>query len=173
VKTNSLNTQFQRREKESENASRRENTLQLLRGSWLSWLGLLWEKVVVNVWKDTTLGDGNVAKKLVQLLVVSDGELQMSWDDTGLAVVTSSVTGQFENFGSEVLEDGGKVDWSTSTNTLSVVALSQETMDTTDWESETGLSRAGLGLLARAGLSTGRFSSSHFERLRDLGFEKG
>jgi len=167
VKTNSLNTQVK-----SENASRRENTLQLLRGSWLSWLGLLWEKVVVDVWKDTTLGDGDVTKKLVQLLVVSDGELQMSWDDTGLAVVTSGVTGQFEDFGSEVLEDGGEVDWSTSTNTLSVVALSQETMNTTNWESETGLSRAGLRLLARAGLSTGRFSSSHFERLRDLGFEK-
>jgi len=144
-----------------------------LRSSWLSWLGLLWEKVVVNVWKDTTLGNGDVTKKLVQLLIVSDGKLQVSWDDTGLAVVTSGVTSQFEDFGSEVLEDGGEVDWSTSTNTLSVVALSQETVNTTDWEGETGLSRAGLGLLARAGLSTGRLSSSHFVGLRDLVFEKG
>jgi len=128
---------------------------------------------VVDVWEDTTLGDGDVTKKLVQLLVVSDGELQVSWDDTGLAVVTGGVTGQLEDFGSEVLEDGSEVDWGTSTDTLSVVALSQETMDTTDWESETGLSRAGLGLLARAGLSTGRFSSSHFVGLRALRLKKG
>lgn len=72
---------------------------------------------MVNVWKNTTLGDGDVSEKLVQLLIVSDGELQMSWDDTGLAVVTGGVSGQLEDFGSEVLEDSGEVDWSTSTNT--------------------------------------------------------
>ena len=72
---------------------------------------------MVNVWKDTTLGDGDVTKKLVQLLVVSDGKLQVSWDDTGLAVVTSGVTSQFEDFGSEVLKDGSEVDWGTSTDT--------------------------------------------------------
>jgi len=126
----------------------------------------------MNVWKDTTLGDGDVTEKLVQFLIVSDCELQMSWDDTGLAVITGGVTGQFEDFGSEVLEDGGEVNWSSSTNTLSVVALSQETMDTSNWESKTGLSGTSLRLLARAGLSTGRFSSSHFERLKGFGFLK-
>ena len=51
--------------------------------------------------------------------------------------------------------------WSTSTNTLSVVALLQETVDTTDGELETGLRGTGLGLaglttsLARRGLATG------------------
>ena len=49
---------------------------------------------------------------------------------------------------------------SASTDTLGVVALLQETVDTTDWELETSLGRAGLGLggvagggLARLGLS--------------------
>jgi len=95
----------------------------------------------VNVGKDTTLGDGNVAQKLVQLLIVSDGELKMTGDDTGLLVVAGSVTSQLEDFGSEVLKDGSEVDGSTGTDTLSVVALSEETVDTTNRESETSLGR--------------------------------
>ncbi|CAG1988439.1 unnamed protein product [Fusarium graminearum] len=63
----------------------------------------------------------------------------MTGDDTGLLVVASSVTSQLEDFSSEVLEDGSEVDGSTGTDTLSVVALSEETVDTTDRESETSL----------------------------------
>ena len=93
----------------------------------------------MDVWQNTTLCDCDVTEQLVQLLIVSDGELQVTWDDTGLLVVASCVTGQLENFGSEVLKNGSEVDGSTSTNTLGVVALSQQTVDTTDWECETGL----------------------------------
>ena len=93
----------------------------------------------MNVGEDTTLGDGNVSEKLVQLLIVPDGELEMTGDDTGLLVVAGSVTGQLENLSSEVLKDGSEVDGGTSTDTLGVVALAEETVDTTDWESETGL----------------------------------
>ena len=67
----------------------------------------------MDVGENTTLGDGDVSEKLVQLLVVADGELQVTGDDTGLLVVTSGVTGQLEDFGSEVLEDGSEVDGST------------------------------------------------------------
>lgn len=67
---------------------------------------------LVNVGQYTTLCDCDVAEQLVQLLVVSDGELKMTWDDTGLLVVTSSVTGQFEDFSSQVLEDSCEVDGS-------------------------------------------------------------
>ena len=38
--------------------------------------------------------------------------------------------------------------WGTSTNALGVVALLEETVDTTDGELETGLGRAALGLAA-------------------------
>jgi hypothetical protein len=96
-------------------------------------------RTLVNVGEDTTLGDGDVSEKLVQLLIVPDGELEMTGNDTGLLVVASSVTGQLENLSSEVLKDGSEVDGSTSTDTLSVVALAEETVDTTDGESETGL----------------------------------
>jgi len=116
----------------------------------------------VNVGKDTTLSDCDVTQKLVQLLIVSDGELEMARDDTGLLVVASSVASQLEDFGSKVLKDGSEVDRSTSTDTLSVVALAEETVDTTDWECETSLGRSGLSSLGARGLAT-RFAASHFE----------
>ena len=68
---------------------------------------------LVDVGEDTALGDCDVAEKLVQLLVVADGELEMTRDDTGLLVVTSGVTGQLEDLSSQVLEDGSEVDGST------------------------------------------------------------
>lgn len=94
---------------------------------------------LVNVGKNTALSDCDVAEQLVQLLVVPDGELEMTGDDTGLLVVTSSIASQLEDLGCEVLEDSGQVDRSAGTNTLSVVALAKQTMDTTDRECQTGL----------------------------------
>lgn len=100
---------------------------------------LKWELTLVNVGEDTTLGDGDMAQKLVQLLIVSDGELKVTGNDTGLLVVSGSVASQLEDFSGEVLKNSGEVDGSTGTDTLSVVALSQETVDTTDRERETSL----------------------------------
>ena len=97
---------------------------------------------LVDVWKDTTLGDGNVTEELVQLFVVADGELKVTGDNTGLLVVTRGVAGQFENFGSQVLENGCEIDGSTSTDTLGIVTLAEKTVNTTDGESQTGLGRS-------------------------------
>jgi hypothetical protein len=99
-------------------------------------LSLLWEQDGVDVWQDTTLGDSDISKQFVQLLIVSNGELQVTWNDTRLLVVSGSVSSQLEDFGAEVFQDGGEVDWGTSSNTLSIVSLSQETVDTSDWELE-------------------------------------
>jgi hypothetical protein len=52
--------------------------------------------------KDTTLRDDDVTEKLVELLVVSDGELEVSRDDSRLLVVPGSVTGELEDLGGEV-----------------------------------------------------------------------
>ena len=98
----------------------------------------------MNVGEDTTLGDCDVTEKLVQFLIVADGELEMTGDDTGLLVVTSSVASQLEDFSSKVLKDGSQVDWGTGTDTLSIVALAEETVDTTDWECETSLGRSAV-----------------------------
>ena len=95
----------------------------------------------MNVGKHTALGDGDVAEKLVQLLIVPDGELEMAGDDTSLLVVTSSVASQLEDFGSEVLEDSSKVDGSAGTDPLSVVALAEKTVDTTNRERQASLGR--------------------------------
>jgi len=96
----------------------------------------------VNVGEDTTLGDGDVAEKLVQLLIVADGELEVTGNDTGLLVVASGVASKLEDFGSQVLKDGSEVDGSAGTDTLSVVALAEETVDTANGECETSLGRA-------------------------------
>ena len=68
---------------------------------------------LVNIGEDTTLGNGDVSEKLVQLLIVADGKLEMAGNDTRLLVVTGGVAGKFENLSREVLEDCGKVDGST------------------------------------------------------------
>ena len=66
-------------------------------------LGLLWEKDSLDVWKDTTLSNGNFSKKFVQFFVISDGELKMSWNNSGLLVIT--VASEFKNFSGQVLHD--------------------------------------------------------------------
>lgn len=68
------------------------------------------ELTLVDVGEDTALGDRDVAEQLVQLLVIADGELQVTRDDTGLLVVASGVASQLEDFSSQVLKDGCEVD---------------------------------------------------------------
>ena len=43
------------------------------------------------------------------LLIVTDGELQVSWHDTLLFVIASSITGELEDFSRKVFEDSSKV----------------------------------------------------------------
>lgn len=100
--------------------------------------GLLWQKNSLDVGEDTTLGDGDSGQELVQLFVVTDGQLQMSWDDPGLLVVAGSVSCQFEDLCCKILHDGCQINWCPCSDTITIVALSQETMDTTDWELESG-----------------------------------
>jgi hypothetical protein len=137
--------------------------LKLLRQGLASLASLLGQEVLVDVGKDTTLGDGDVSEKLVQLLIVPDGELQVTGDDTGLLVVAGGVASQFEDFGGQVLEDSGQVDGRTGTDTLGVVSLTEETVDTADGERETSLRRTRLRVLGTARLATGFAAASHFD----------
>ena len=105
---------------------------------------LLGEKDGLDVGQDTTLGDGDSREKFVQLLVITDGELKMSWDDSGLLVVTGSVASEFEDLSSEVLHDGSQVDWCTSTYTFSIVALAEKTVDTSNGELKSSPGATGL-----------------------------
>ena len=114
----------------------------------------------MDVGKNTSLGDGGAVEKLVQLLVVADGKLDVTGDDAGLLVVTSGVSGQLENLSGQVLDDGGEVDGGASSDAASVASLLQEAVNASDGELQTGLLGTGLrcGFLSSAA-SAASFSS--------------
>ena len=120
-------------------------------------LGLLGEEHSLDVGEDTTLGNGDTGEELVQFLVITDGELEMTGDDPGLLVVTGSIASELKNLSSEVLHNGSKVHWGTSTYTLGIVALAEETVDTSHGELESSTAGPGLCLsLDLASLATSR-----------------
>jgi hypothetical protein len=96
--------------------------------------GLLWQQDGLDVWQNSTLSDGDSGQELVQLFVVTDCQLQVTGDNSGLLVVTGGISCQLENFSCQVFHDCSQVDWSSGTNAFSVVSLTQQAMDTTDWE---------------------------------------
>jgi hypothetical protein len=67
----------------------------------------------MNVGQDTTLRNGDMSEKLVQFLIVADGELEMTGDDTSLLVVSGGVASQLEDFSRKIFENGSEVDRST------------------------------------------------------------
>ena len=97
-------------------------------------LGLLGEEDSLDVGEDTALGDGHTGKQLVQLLVVTDGQLEVTGDDPGLLVVAGSVAGQLKDLSCQVLHDGCKVDWSSSTYAFGIISFAEESVDTTNRE---------------------------------------
>lgn len=44
------------------------------------------------------------------LFIVSNGELQVTRNDTLLLVITSGIAGKLEDFGSEIFENGSEID---------------------------------------------------------------
>lgn len=109
-------------------------------------LALLGQKNGLNVGEDTTLGDGDTREKLVQLFIVADGELEMTGNDPRLLVVSGSVPSQLKNFSSQVLHDGSQVHGGTSSHTLSVVSLAEETVDPSHGELKPSPAAAALAL---------------------------
>ena len=106
---------------------------------------LLGQEDALDVGNHTTLRDGDVGQKSVELLVVLDGELKVPRDDPGLLVVPGSVPGELEDLSGEVLHDGGEVDTSSGPNILRVTALLEKTVDPGDGKLQT--SAAGARLL--------------------------
>ena len=109
-------------------------------------LRLLGQKHRLDVGQHTSLGDGDSGEQLVQLLVIADGQLKVTGDDPGLLVVTGSISSQLKDLSSEVLHDSSHVDWSTSTNTGSIVTLAEETVDTSNGELESSTAGSALCL---------------------------
>ena len=103
----------------------------------------------MDVRKNTAGSDGGILKESVELLVVSDSELDVSWDDSGLLGVLGGVSSELENLSSEILKDGSKVDGSASTNSGGRSVLLEESSNSTNGELETG--SGGLGHGSRSG----------------------
>jgi hypothetical protein len=111
---------------------------------------LLGKQDSVNVGENTSTGNGNSSEKTVQLFIVLDGKSDVTGYDTALLVVTGGVSGEFEDLGAKVFEDGGEVDRGSSSHTGSVLALTQVSANTTDGELQTSLGRCSGGLLLSA-----------------------
>lgn len=94
------------------------NSLRLL-------LGLIGQQDSLDVRQHSSLSDRNSGQQLVQLLVVSDGELKVTRDDPSLLVVSGSVACQLEHFGGQVLHDGRQVYRGAGTDSFRVVALAE------------------------------------------------
>ncbi|KAF7223857.1 putative LOC107388332-like protein [Nothobranchius furzeri] len=92
----------------------------------------------LDVGQHTTLSDGDSTQQLVELLVVADGQLQVTGDDTSLLVITSSVSSQLQDLSSQILQHCSQVDRGAGTDTLSIVAFTQQPVNTTYWELEPG-----------------------------------
>ena len=101
----------------------------------------------MNVGQDSSTGNGDISKKLVQLFVVLDRQGNVTGDDTALLVVTGSVSGQLEDFSTQVLEDSGKVHGGTGSHTSGVLSLTKVTADTTNGELKSSLAGRALGSL--------------------------
>ena len=89
-------------------------------------LGLLGEQDAVDVGKDTAGGDGDTAEQLAQLLVVADGQLDVTGHNAVLLVVAGSVASKLKHLGGEVLEDGSQVHGGASTDALGILALLED-----------------------------------------------
>jgi hypothetical protein len=104
----------------------------------------------VNVGQDTSRGNGNTSQKSVQFLIVLDGQGNVTGDDTRFLVVTGGISGQFQNFGAQIFQDGSQVHGGSGSHAGGVLALTQVTSDTSDGELQTSLGGCRDGFLFSA-----------------------
>ena len=117
-----------------------------------------------NVGEDTSFSNGGVPEEFVQFFVISNGQKNMSWDNSGLLVVLGGISSKFKNFSSEIFQDSCKIDWGSSTNSFSIMGMSEESSNSTDWELKSGSWWFGDGLWwCSFCLSWFSFSSCHFD----------
>jgi len=117
-----------------------------LSGALAGGLTLLRQQDGLDVWQHTSLSDGDPGQEFVELLIVPDGELEVTRDDSGLLVVPSSVTGQLEHLSGKVLHNCSQVHWSSGSHSLSIVTLPQEPVNPADWELQASSAGPGLRL---------------------------
>ena len=122
--------------------------------------GLLGQKNSLDVGKNSALSDCNSRQQFVQFLVVTDSQLKMTRDDSRFLVVSGSISSQFQDFSRQVLQDSGQIDWCSASNSWRESSLSQESVNSTDWELKSSSEWSGLGLrLSFSSFSTSRHDS--------------
>ena len=136
---------------------------ELLGGITLGALLLAGEEESVDVGEDTTSSNSGVGHELVELLIVSDGELNVAGHDSGLFVVLGGVSGELEDLSGEVLKDGSEVHGGTSTDSLGEAALLEESGDSTNGELESSLGGSGDSASATSLSSSTLSFSGHFD----------
>jgi len=120
-----------------------------------------WQQNCVDVRQDSTRSDGHTRHHFVELFVISNGQLNVTGNDSRSLVVFGGVSSQFKNFCAEIFEHCSHVDWSSSTNTFGISSLSQKTGNTAHRERETSSRRARLAFGAFGSSSTFSFGR-HF-----------
>jgi len=121
----------------------------------------LQQQSAVDVWQDTSEGDGR-ADKGIEFFVSTDGELKVAGCDTLDFEILCGISCKLEDFSGQVFENGGNVDCSLGTNAhLILGVVLQETLDTTAGELKTSLARMALLLLSTVGsdLASGRLAA--------------
>jgi hypothetical protein len=108
----------------------------------------------VNVRNDTTPGNGCFDEG-IEFFVPPNGQLQMPGRDSFDLEIFASISSQFEDFGGQILENGGCVDSGGRSDAVALVyRVLEETVDATDGELQTGLGGTGLrGLFGGWGLT--------------------
>ena len=95
----------------------------------------------MDVGQNSSGRDGDLTKKLVKLLVVADGQLDVAGDDASLLVVPGGVACQLKHLSSQVFKHGGQVDGGACSDTGGELALLEEAADTGHGELKAGLRR--------------------------------
>ena len=106
------------------------------------------EEVADVAGSDATVGNHGRAHQLVELLVIADGELQVSGRDGLLLVLIGALSRQIKDLHREVLQGCGHEDTTSDADLLGVASFPEHSAAATNWEDETSLARvaaAGLG----------------------------
>jgi len=101
----------------------------------------------VDVGQHAARRDGDAAEELVELVVVADGQDQVTRRDALLFVVAARVARELEHLGRHVLYDGGQVDRTAGAVALGEAHVPEGAADAGHREGEAGLGRLGHRLL--------------------------
>ncbi len=116
----------------------------------------------MDVRENTSGRDRDVSEQFVELLIVTDGELNVTGDDSGTLVVSGGISGKLENLGSEVLKNGSHVNGCTSSESRGELHVSHVSGNTSNRELKSSFGRSRTALSFRFSSSSFSFSG-HFD----------